>query len=45
MNNRFQMELFGRHHRKTFTQAEAHLVPENAQCAGSGAVLFLYSFL
>ena len=41
MNDGFQMQLFGRHHRKAAREVEAHLPAENGAGAGAGAVGFV----
>jgi hypothetical protein len=43
IDNRFEVEFFGRHHRETFRKIKAHLITENAFGSGSGAVAFLGS--
>jgi hypothetical protein len=41
VHDRFQRQLLGRQHRKSGRQIEAHLVAEDRQRTGAGAVVLL----
>ena len=43
VDDRFEMDFFCRHERKTVGKVEAHLVAEYGTCAGTGAVVFIHS--
>jgi hypothetical protein len=41
MDDRFQVQLFGGHHRETIFKVETHLVAKHTYGTGSGSVVLL----